>query len=49
MAVVSEWKKDTAANGTQRRWLITAGRFYGRHEQKNTRDKRRQNEFLMLH
>jgi hypothetical protein len=24
------------------------GRLYGRHQQKNTRDKRRQNEFLMV-
>jgi len=38
--IYPEWKKDTAANGTQICWLITAGCFYRRHQQKNTRDKR---------
>ena len=42
-------KKDTVANGTQIGWLITAGRMYGRHQQKNTGDTRRQYKFLMLH
>jgi hypothetical protein len=42
-------KKDTAANETEICWLITAGRLYGRHQQKNTRHKRQQNEFVILH
>jgi hypothetical protein len=28
--------------------LITVGRLYGEHRQKNIRDKRRQNGFMML-
>ena len=47
--IYPEWKIDTAAKGTQIFWLITAGDFYWRHQQKNTRDERRQNEFLKLH
>jgi hypothetical protein len=31
---ISRMEKDTAVNGTQMCWLITAGRFYGRHQQK---------------
>ena len=41
------WKKVRAANGTQICWLITAERLHGRYQQKNTTDKRRQNEFLL--
>jgi hypothetical protein len=37
--IYREREKDTAANGTQICWLITAGCLYGRHQQKNTRDK----------
>jgi hypothetical protein len=46
---ISRMEKDTATNGTLICWLITAGPFYGRHQLKNTGDKRRQNEFLILH
>jgi hypothetical protein len=46
---VSRTGKGTSSNGTQPCWLITAGHLYWRHEQKTTRDKRRQNEFLMVH
>jgi hypothetical protein len=42
-------EKRTVANGTQACWLTTAGQMYGRNQQKNTRDKRRQNEFLTVH
>jgi len=31
---ISQMEKDTAANGTQICWLITAGCLYGRHQQK---------------
>ena len=45
--IYTEWKKKgIVANETQICWLITAERWYGRHQQKNTRDKRRQNVFL---
>jgi hypothetical protein len=37
------------ANVTQTCWLITAGRSHMRHQQKNTRDKRWQNEFLIIY
>ena len=36
-----------AANVTQICWLITAECLHGRYQQKNARDKRRQNEFLL--
>jgi homoserine trans-succinylase len=38
-----QWNKDRVANGIQICWLITAGYFCGRHQQKNTKDKRREN------
>jgi hypothetical protein len=38
-----------SGKGTQICWLITAGSWYGRHQQKNTRDKRQQNVLLVLH
>ena len=41
-------KKDTAANETQICWLITAGRLYGRHQQKNIRHYNK-TSFFMLH
>ena len=36
-----EWEKDTAANGTQICWLITAEPLYGRHQKKKTETKKR--------
>jgi hypothetical protein len=41
--IYPEWKKHTVANGTQTCWLTTAGLLYGRYQQKDIRDKRRQN------
>jgi hypothetical protein len=35
------WKRDTAANGTQICWLITAGSGYGRHQRiQDTKDNK---------
>ena len=42
-----QWSRDTAANGIHICWLITAGHLYSRHQQKNTRHKRRGNDLQM--
>jgi len=36
ISIYPEWETDTAADRTQIYWLITAGRLYGGHQQKNT-------------
>jgi len=46
--IYSERKKDKVANETQLWWLITAGCFYERHQQKNITDKRQQIKYVVI-